>query len=77
MNGGTCIELLDKYQCNCPANYHGANCECKWFIELHEIFWLKYCSECSFASPKNTTLICAGFLTHEENNMTTHLHDLS
>lgn len=26
-NGGTCVDLVADYRCDCPVGYHGKNCE--------------------------------------------------
>ena len=26
-NGGTCVDLVGSFRCDCPAEFEGANCE--------------------------------------------------
>ena len=37
MNGGTCNEVRDGYECICPNGYKGSDCEGKHYVTLNYI----------------------------------------
>ncbi|KAH3725897.1 hypothetical protein DPMN_051750 [Dreissena polymorpha] len=46
-NAATCVDLLNAYECQCPAGYSGTNCEygvCLLYMLVAEIA-IKCCDE--------------------------------